>query len=259
MLKLPESIRITRVKKAEERLLARSREWLAREQRDPRLHVSDLLDPRLAYWQRIEPQDLPDRLVTTFLVGRILHAFILDSLQDAPAQSVKVLLADEGSRYHKRLGIVYSPDKVLLNGQPAEIKTSRSFYEPRDVRDLALYAEQLLCYMSAENSTRGQLWILFLNAKDEEGRTAPVYRCYSVEVSPEELKSYAKGMQAARRAIETALKRKDHTLLPLCRSFKCGARNCGWWDRCKPEGRYGIDSKQWTPDGPALVVPVKKR
>jgi len=76
MLILPEGLRIKRSKTAEESLMRRSREWLDSEERDPRTHVSDLLDPRLGYWNKKNKKPLPDRLVTMFLIGKVLHRLV---------------------------------------------------------------------------------------------------------------------------------------------------------------------------------------
>jgi len=242
MLNLPESLKIKRAEQAEESLMKRSREWLAQEKRDPRIHVSDLLDPLLGYWQRRKPKELSDRLVTTFLIGKVLHAFVIAAVDGDKSGDLK---SDEGQKYSKVLDLCYSIDK-LVKGYPRELKTSRTFYEPKTIKDLALYCEQLLCYMVAEEKTKGQLWLLLLNHKDKETkRTAPVYRCYTITISDTDLKLYKKQMIEQRRLLQKALTLKDPKDLPLCREFKCGEGNCDWWKDCRPAGRYGLKKSEW--------------
>lgn len=243
MLSIPESLKITRSKAAENTLLRKAREWLMKEERDPRIHVSDLLDPRLAYWQRVDPRPLSDRLVTVFLVGKVLHAFVLAAVDGKNAKKTK-LASDDGARYHEGLRLVYSMD-ACINGIPREFKTSRSFYEPTQYKDLALYCEQLLCYMVAEGKTEGQLWLLLLNLKDETGRTAPAFRVYNVRISKKDWGVFRAQMARTIYELEHALLHKDPRNLPLCREFKCGEGNCDWWHQCRPEGRYGVPKKQW--------------
>ena len=255
MLRLPESLTIKRAPVAEQSLLQKSREWLEREKRDPRIHVSDLLDPRQGYWRRLDPKPLSDKLVTMFLIGKVLHAFVISAVEGVSADT---LASDEGSRYNEELDLVYSVDKVV-KGIPRELKTTRTYYEPKTVQDLAMYCEQLLCYMVAENVPKGQLWLLLLNAKDPEtGRTAPVYRCYTVTVTEKDLALYKQAMAQTKTALTAALGANMHTALPLCRGFKCGETECEWWEKCRPEGRYGQKrpSKGW-PDDDSVFIQIK--
>ncbi len=242
MLILPDSLKIKRAEESEESLLKHSRTWLEKDKRDPRIHVSDLLDSRLGYWQRQKPRPLSDKLVTTFLIGKVLHAFVEHAVDGDKSGSLD---SDEGQKYSKALDLVYSIDK-MVHGYPCELKTTRTFYEPNLTDDLGMYCEQLLCYMVAENKTRGQLWLLLLNFKDKKtGRTAPAYRCYTVTVTEADLKKYRKQMRTQIELLQEALERKDPKYLPLCREWKCGETNCDWWNDCQPEGRYGLKKSQW--------------
>lgn len=251
MLIVPDCIHIRRNYGAEDSLLAYSREWLESEYRDPRIHVSDLLDPRQGYWQRKKPKKLSDRLVTTFLIGKVLHAIVHCAIEGEPLD----MKSDEGSKYSKDLDLVYSVDKFIKKGEPAELKTTRSFYEPRKpyVHDLQLYLEQLLCYMVAENIYKGHVWVKMLNLRDPKtNRTAPAFRCFTVTISEAGMKQYRNQMLDTRTAIQQALKFNDPSELPLCRSFKCSEDDCDWWRDCKPPGRYprrrpskGWPEKDW--------------
>lgn len=254
MLQLPASLNIRRAHDSEDRLIDYTKKWLEKEERDPRIHVSDLLDPRMGYWNRAKPKDLSDRLATIFMVGKVLHAFVLSAVDGETGTN---WATDIGSQYSKELDLVWSADKIIKN-IPRELKTSRSYYEPKEKKDLALYCEQLLCYMIVKKKTKGQLWILFLNTKNADGKTAPCFRCYTITISKEDLLRYQNQMVNVRSALQVALKKKTPDVLPLCRRFKCGADNCEHWYDCKPKGRYGINPKQWRDTERDLLIQIAR-
>lgn len=236
MINIPDSVTIQRLKAREGELYQVGREWLEKDERSPGIHASGLLDPRLAWFNSKFPGPLPDRLVTMFMVGRVLHAFVLGS----HAGSVDIGVADVGSR-RCDLGFDYSPD-AFLDGKVREVKTSRSFYEPKSLDDVSMYVEQLLVYMVATETTESELWVLFLNLKDESGKTSPAFRCYTVRVSSADLAALRATLAATTATLQAALDSPDPEVfrtLELCRPWKCGAKNCEYYDQCQPEGRYG--------------------
>lgn len=233
MINLPASLKVSRNKSDETRLLAATRKWLEKENRAEGLHASDLLDPRLAFWRIVDPKPLEDRLVPIFLAGKVLHSFVLGGLNG----KVDLNATDEGTAYSEALGVHYSID--WDKSEIAEFKTTRSFIDPKSADDISIYLEQLLIYMCAKQRTTARLWVFMLNLRDPSTRkTSPAFRCYTVSVSEEELRTATNALRQSRDAIESALNSGDHRALPLCRDFKCGAGNCQWWDKCKPEGRY---------------------
>jgi hypothetical protein len=175
---------------------------------------------------------LSDREVTTFLIGKILHAFIISA-----ADGIKGFdgASDEGSRHSKDLEIDYSIDYLGPDKIPTEIKTSRSFYPPTGIKDLSMYIEQLMVYMVAEKKLEGKLWILYLNVKDDQNRTCPQFRAYTVQVSPKALADYKKQIVSTRKQLASALTKKVPGDLPQCRDWLCTARMCPYWKIC-PKG-----------------------
>ena len=118
--------------------------------RDPRIHASDLLDPRKAYWDRQHPVEPSTRMVGHFFVGKVLHAFFLSALNGEKGVN---WASDAGSVWDKALGIMWSndwEDKSKTPHIPWEFKTSRKPKEMNVDRDLDLYCEQLLIYMVAQ-------------------------------------------------------------------------------------------------------------
>lgn len=245
MLKLPTSLTVTRNKKAEEKLVEKTRQWLIKDSSERKgVHASDLLDPRKAYYDRVNPQPLSNRMVGLFVVGKVLHAFFLSALAGETGTNWK---SDGGSTIDKELGISFSPDWVK-SGIPGELKTSRAKYE-QTVSDMKLYLEQEMIYQAGLKSKDGRLATLMLSLPAPRGEgfgTYPQYRCYDIQCSKADLAKYRKQIIFFRKLLEKALKTKkraDINKLPLCRDFKCSRSACPHFAICKPEGRYG--TRRW--------------
>lgn len=236
MLTIPDSLKVQRNNSAEKKLVDDARGWLEREERAPGIHASDMLDTMKAYMQRIFPKPISDKKVAIFMIGKVLHGFVLSAADGKTGFNVDT--TDEGSFVSEDLGLTWSPDK-MVEGKVRELKTSRSFYEPKTVGDLKMYLEQLLVYMAATGTLESQLWVLYLNLKDDQNRTNPSFRAYDITITPEDLEKVKSEVKANRTALTDALKNEDPSSLPLCRDWLCGPRMCEWWHECKPKGRYG--------------------
>lgn len=247
MLKLPPSLTVDRNKNAEAKLIDKSRKWLEKDSKDRKgIHASDLLDPRKAYYDKINPQPLSNRMVGLFFVGKVLHAFFLSALRGEEGVNWK---SDGGSIVDKELGFSFSPDWGMAKDEdPGELKTSRGKYE-QSTRDLGLYLEQLVTYMAGKKRENGKLVVLMLSLPAPRGEgwgTYPQYRAYDVHVPKADLLKYRTQLIATRKLLQAALKsnsKKDIAKLPLCREFKCGKSQCPHYTDCKPEGRWG--TKRW--------------
>lgn len=255
MITLPRSLNVRRIEKGEKFLNEKARAWVEAQggdrSKEALLHASDCLDPRLAYYQRKNPKPIPDRLVPIFMVGRILHAFMICAVEGKTFD----LAADGGSHVSKKLGITFSPD-MYFNKRVREIKTSRSFYEPQGPDDLSLYCEQLLIYLAGTNTTKGDLWVLYMNIKG-----GPAFRVYEVAITPEDLKRVQNEIATITAVFAKAFKDKKPALLPLCRSFKCGPKECAYWETCKPAGRYGVPKTRWVKDkeNPLIAITTTRK
>lgn len=241
MLPLPEGLTIERSELDEVRLAEQARAWIEQDNaaRDPGIHASDLMDPRLAYWRKIDPKPLTERSIWLFLVGKVLHHFVVDlpTGQALPGQS------DSGTRTAR--GILFSPDRVDDDGRPIELKTNRAQYEPDDPAvDYAHYLEQLCTYMALMGPTEGSLWVLHLNLKVDR-RTEPQPRCYRIRVPQPELLRFREALDQTREALVEAIAQRNPSELPLCRAWLCGT-GCSWWAQCKPPGRFPKPRRQWS-------------
>lgn len=236
MLKLPSSLEVERDFKYEKKLLEKTRAWLVNDSKERKgIHASDLLDPRKAYYDKLYPSPLSDRMVGTFFVGKTLHAFFLSALKDRKGTDWST---DSGSNEDKELGITWSADDKE-DGIPHEFKTSRSKYEQKR-RDLDNYLEQELIYMAAMKSLKGRISTLMYNLPAPKGQgwgSYPQYRSYKITCSKEDLKKYRLQIKKVAQQLRDCLKKKSPKGLPLCREFKCFG--CPHFQRCKPEGRYG--------------------
>jgi hypothetical protein len=240
MITIPASISLARNHRAERELIDKARVWIEAGDRAPGWHASDMLNPRLAFFKHVDPKPLPDRLVTIFLVGRVLHGFVLSSM--AGIDSFRE--TDAGSSFSKELGIHYSPD--WDKSKIAELKTSRAFRDPDTVGDLDIYVEQLLIYMAAKDTLSAELWVLYLNLRDKNKRTAPVFRAFTVTVDPADLEKLKANVKDIVGRLDTAVAEYDRIgdagkaclSLPLCREWICGPDQCAYWETCKPAGRY---------------------
>jgi len=240
LITIPASLSLKQNKKAERLLGEAARKWIEVETRVPGVHATDLLDPRQAVYRILQPKPMADRLVNIFLIGKVLHAFVLQTVDGISA--VDISTTDAGSFSSEKLGITYSPDKIS-GGLVRELKTSRSYTDPKSLEDVRIYVEQILVYMAATETLTAELWVLFLNLRDpESGKLDPVFRGYTISISDEDLAQLIIECRATRDTILNAVEVGDPHLLPLCRDWKCNRKLCDWFDACKPEGRYAPET-----------------
>lgn len=241
MLKLPKHD-IVRDEDAEDVLVERTIKWLDKEgkDRDPRIHASDLLRPRKAYWNRQHKEPVTARMAGNFMTGKVLHAFFSTLMNKK--KGLDLTDTDVGGTWEPELGISYSNDHEEY-GIPYEYKTSRALNE-QTTRDLESYRKQLCIYKAAKKVLKGRLVVLRLNAKDKlKGwGTYPQFRAYQSTWTKALMLGYRKQIITIRKLLEKALKTKkpkDIKMLEVCEDWMCGKSNCGHYALCRPEGRYG--------------------
>lgn len=250
MIEFPPSLVVEPDKEAEARLYGTAKAWLEQQDRKDGIHASDLLMPLRAYWKRKTGGEagLNEREVGLFLVGKVLHAFVEHEGLVKPDLGH----TDEGSKFEPELEVWYSPDK-LVGGKVIEVKTSRSFYEPKGLDDLDQYLQQVLIYLACENVTEGEIWVLYVNLRDDAGRTSPAFRVFRVSLDPAHLPGLRRRVKAAVVGLSRALAEGDPSDLPLCPAWICKPEYCPYFNEpCRPVGRYG--NLEYT-----LVKPKGKR
>ena len=245
MLKLPK-LSITRNEDAEDAMVTKTTSWLEGEgkARDPRIHASDLLRPRKAYWNRQQKEPWTPQMAGNFMVGKVLHAFFSTLMNKK--KGIDLTDTDVGGTWEPTLGISYSNDHEQ-GGIPYEYKTSRAINEQTN-RDLESYNKQLAIYMAAKKVLVGRLVVLRLMAKNKAKGwgTYPQFRAYEIKWTKKDMLGYREQIVQIRTLLEKALKTKkpkDIKMLEICEPWMCGKSNCGHYLKCKPEGRY--DTQQF--------------
>ena len=222
---------IVRAPKMERWLLDGIKAWLNAQPRAKGIHVSDLLNPRKAYWQAVDPRPMTDPEAGYFVAGQG-HHFVIESILEKAKQAQR---ADAGT-YEWR-GIYYSPD--VLSPHPLEIKTTRSRYGPKSdsprglLAEYETYLKQLKAYCAIREDGRGDLLVFYLNLEDKTtGRTVPTFQWYTISLSPQEIGQIQAELLGSKKALEKAQKTKKYRALPRCPLWLC--RGCQWLKQCQP-------------------------
>lgn len=245
MIDLP-TLGIVRNELHEVRLVEKARARIEADNalRDEGIHASDLLDPRRAYWKYVDPKPLSEREVWLFLIGKLLHHFVIIS---HTSNSTANNTTDLGTQEVE--GILFSPDMEDDDACPIELKTNRSFWIPPEAELQTAYynyLEQLAIYMVLRNTLVGHLWILHINLRNKQNtKTYPDVRCYTITIPQDKFNVLQQNIFLVRDQLSHALETKDPTNLPLCRQWLCGD-SCPWWNVCKPPGRYNTQKRFWS-------------
>jgi hypothetical protein len=199
---------------------------------DSPIHISDMINPRIGYWQRISPKSFDDAAIMYFNLGYAIHEYLLGKV-------------DEGGKVQK--DICWTPDKRVyewftIEGHGAqhsklvaivEVKstTVRRIYSTK--RELHKYLEQTLAYMAKEHCVNGEIWVWYVGYP-----AFPRLQVYTVEATPQALGKYRKQIDTKAKELRMALTERDHTKLELCEKKLCYRSKCKWYDECQPEGRW---------------------
>ena len=223
------------------------------------VHVSDLLQPRKAYWQKLNPLPPTNDEIGYWLAGRAHHYFLVQALTGVDD-------SQEASLIDPETGVHYSPDLVQLRG---EFKTTRWSTLPETeaaaLRTFDGYIPQCRAYAALMRVSEWRLYVFFLVADDKDtGRKIPTFRVYKLEFTEAELEQERQDVKLRQSALLDAIAARTPEVLPLCPQYACyierrirngepsyvrGANNgrlpakartpiCKYWHLCKPEGRY---------------------
>lgn len=237
--------------KAEKLIYQRLREHFEKNNREyvsKTFHVSDLLTPRQAFFKYTDPKPLTTREIGFFTAG-LAHHFVIETAiakDDQYSEEPVTLKSKDG------LTVIGRPDvktMVFYKGEPNEIKTSRKWSIPEEPDEN--YIKQLRAYCAMLNNPVGRLTVFYINpGRRWDGKTAtePDMKVWKITFNPLELKKERLALLAAARLLESAVRTKKHTALPLCTSWMCGSKgktkkdepkiSCKWYAECKPEGRF---------------------
>lgn len=176
------------------------------------IHLSDLLAPRKAYFQRIDPKHPTFHEVCYWMSGNAVEDKFLGAI------------GYEHGTQREWEGISYTPDIVF--NYPCELKSRRrglaKVGEEQDTYDH--YLKQLRGYCAIADSTQGWLLVLSLVEKQEDHTTKPELAAYRVEFTQEELAMTRVKLLFLKEQLERAISVSDYLPLPECPSWMCGRK-----------------------------------
>ncbi|HZY70791.1 MAG TPA: hypothetical protein VFF67_07440 [Thermoplasmata archaeon] len=173
------------------------------------LWVTDLLDPRTAYFRAMAPQPIPPDRREAIEVGRLRHDDFERATVEAEFREVRVF----------RDGIVGVID--VFEEMPTEVKTSESFPGPSELASQRpSYLEQVAMYCALADRPAGRLVLLGRDRSD--GGPLVVY---PLEVTrPEQVLGE---MRRRRDVLRSAFAHRDPSGLPACRWYGQGCEYRG--------------------------------
>jgi len=174
------------------------------------IHLSDLLAPRRAYWQKIKPMKPTLKEISYWTSGSAIEDKFLRAI------------GYEHGEMKEWEGIKYTPDTFF--NFPAEIKSRRRALakEGEEAQMYDHYLKQLIGYCAVENKQKGWLIVLSLAEKQDNNKTMPEWRYYDVMFMENELKEERGRLIQTKEMLGEALRIKQFDSLPLCASWICG-------------------------------------
>jgi hypothetical protein len=202
-------------------------------------HVSELLSPRKAYWDRTEGEKPTDQSIGFFITGEAFHRVIQEAVGvEISEQKLYLEL--------KKLKRKITGTSDILGLWLAEIKTSRkwtipAFPDPE-------YVKQTGCYMAMSGRDEAYIVVVFFvagrawNGKSPSSLEIVSWKLTSTEQERTEI---LETLEYGAIELDRALEEKDPLYVMLCAQWKCGqvyqkkiSNLCPHYDACKPEGRY---------------------
>jgi hypothetical protein len=174
------------------------------------IHLSDLISPRRAYWERVKPLPATDKEIQYWLIGRgheeALHE--ASGFRHGVEQEVE--------------GIVFTPD--FFHNFPDESKTRRGYLAKPGEETIKYdyYLKQLRGYCALTGSSQGWLRVWSLMEKQDDFSTAPEFAAYRVEFTIGELTKELQNLIVTRASLVEALRQGNHKLLSQCPEWMCG-------------------------------------
>jgi len=232
-------------------LFSEMRQEIGKEAREG-IHLTDLLTPKKAYWQKIQPEYASDDELLYFLTGRG-HESAMLAVSGYQHGDVK-----------ERDGITYTPD-IFFNF-PVEVKTRRAFLakDGEETEKYAWYIKQLSGYMSLEDIQQGWLIVWCLSEKQDDGwSTKPAVRVYRLTMTQEELNEKKVELRAILALLRASLELKDPSKLPDCPEWMCARISqtliqrgfCKTCDKEYQKSNYLTKHKE---QGHEIIMPVYK-
>jgi hypothetical protein len=173
------------------------------------IHLSDLLVPRRAYYQKLFPKPATPDEILYWLSGSAIETGL-----------GRALGVSHGATAEYE-GVFYSPDFFLEH--LTELKSRRRYLaeEGKEEAEYEHYLNQLKGYLAFTKKNVGNLVIISLAEKVDNWKTKPVLAGYRVEYTDEELDGIRYELLAVKEKLQIALENKDPKDLPLCPRWMC--------------------------------------
>lgn len=204
-----------------------------------KLHISDILNPRLSYFRKKYGNIITDQDVGFFIPGQAFHLFL--------QQIMGKEFAEKKLEFDGVLGTADYSGAFL-----AEIKTSRKYTIP-DVPSYH-YIEQLMKYMCMSGKLTAKLIVIFFTAgrtwKGDKASTLEIV-CWDIDCTQKELDEQKNLISERKVAILETIQDNEFNRLPLCWDFMCFSayknkvtKVCPFYNECQPEDRYNVMAEQ---------------
>lgn len=193
------------------------------------IHVSDLINPLRAYFEKTNPSPLTEDEIGFFTAGRAHHELLQLIF---PGQNVEV---EDDIEWEGILGHI----DVVGDREPTEIKTSRAWYitEPEKLwEENSSYIRQLSYYCAIKNSPYGKLIVFLLanRVRRDDGSNCMLPRLTVYRIKFHDLEGIRDEMRKRRDLLKYALENKKPELLPPCPEWACkaGEHGCKYKSIC---------------------------
>jgi hypothetical protein len=215
--------------------------WITKIRTD--VALTDLIYPRKAYFQRVDPKDPTLTEILDFLRGKSIETGLGD------------LLGMEHPKSKFNHGIWYNPD--FRFPEITELKSRRGYLakEGEEEERYGYYIKQHKGYCALEGECGGNLIIFALAEKADDGwKTEPKLVAYTMEYSTDELREHLEWLTTRRDLFLLTLEDGDFERLPECEDFNCGVTHR------KLEEKATCDcGKEWSSDKYAWIHKSKNK
>jgi hypothetical protein len=201
---------------------------------DGKFHISELLQPRQAFFTRRDGKEMTEQDICMFIPGSAFHEYVQKVLGNDLAEK----------RVHFKDDIVGTID--WAGDYLLEIKTSRKWSIP-DMPE-PHYVTQLLKYMAMEKKLEGYILVIYFTAGrrwDAKKASTLEMVAWKIETTPEEQLEELKYLEETRANLIKATETGEFDKLPLCYQFSCFSeykkeitKVCPWYGECQPDDRH---------------------
>lgn len=187
------------------------------------IHLSDLISPRKAFFNRKVNRPPTKDDIFSFLVG------------DGIENKLGKLLEKPHDKTTEKYGIYFSPDFRLPHITELKSRRRNLAKEGEELNIYGHYLKQLKGYMALTGENEGNLLVFSIAERfDETGKTKPELAAYKVWCDNSELKEILDNLLFTKDILLRSIEDEDYSRLPLCEDWLCGRsiKTCVQLPRC---------------------------